>query len=638
MQECDLSANFDRCKTLFSNGEISSLWRIVSDRRFAITASRSKLFHKTYVYYIFACGLYGFFDHKQLKALNHRVNLRLWAPMRYRLALRMKDFVMARKIRHAAGVSSAEREDFRCSVGLHLLWSGKIKTGFYFYESRHSAVNFSKTMPDGLKPYAARTAKDFDGVVILEQGLGEVLLCLRHFLDQKVFPNAFVGHERYRRLIEMHFASARFLTPSAASAELSGQFAVGAMDILRLSWEKQQSFKPTSKLGFANRQGHIDTNIGICWRGGSAQNRREERRLNLSHFLDLLPDGPKYVPMQFDMTNEEEEILRQDPRIKLMTVPLHGDVLRLLDAVSSLSGMISVDSANVHLAAAVEVPMCVIMNRKSHWFWGKSGKVETTYADACTVGKADLGTTRMLNDWVSSCKSEPRTAVRVGAQRTATAKDTPLFMACLPRSGSSLAMEVIQRHGVWLGFCMKENVDNPRGFFENVGLKRGFIKTILADIGHDPNGVRSFPRLEDLPLDDTFRDRILVEIARQGYNGIDRWAFKDPKLTLLWPLYARAFPDAYWLIPKRSRSAVLDSLARVKFMRSVSADREFLDVFVSCYEQRLWKLEESGLNVVRYDADAFLSGDPESLAEALKSTGINPQLGQFDLPKRPLLK
>lgn len=638
MPDDSIAAVFGRCKELLRDGEISALWKIISDRNFAIATAKSNSSHKAYVYYVLACGLYGFSNEDKLRALNQRVNPRLWAPLRYRLALRMKDFTTAKQIRAASGVSPAERSDFRCSLGLHLLWNGKIGTGFHFYESRHSAINFSKTMPDGLRPYAARTAKDFEDVVILEQGVGEILLCLRHLKDHNVSPRIFIGQGRYRALVETHFPSARFLMPATASEELSGRVGVGAMDILRLSWEKQKSFKPTSLLGVPALHSRIDTLIGICWRGGSAQNRREERRLNLHHFLDLLPIGPKYVPMQFDMTAEEEEALRRDSRIKMTNVSLRGDVLRLLDAVSGLSGMISVDSANIHLAAAVGIPACVIMNHKSHWFWGRAGKVEVTYPSACTVKKSDLGTTQLLNNWVDSCTCSPKSDVRIGSRATPAARDTPLFMACLPRSGSSLAMEIIQRHGVWLGHTMKENIDNPRGFFENVGLKRRFIKAILVDIGHDPNGVRSFPRLEDLPLDDTFRGRILAEIERQGYNGADRWAFKDPKLTLLWPLYARAFPDAHWLVPKRSRSAVLDSLARVNFMKNVSADREYLDVFLSCYEQRLGKLEESGLNVMAYDADAFLAGDTASLAEVLKAAGINPRADHFDFPKRPLLK
>jgi hypothetical protein len=176
-----------------------------------------------------------------------------------------------------------------------------------------------------------------------------------------------------------------------------------------------------------------------------------------------------------------------------------------------------------------------------------------------------------------------------------------------------------------VGQTLKATSANPQGFYENVALKNAVIKRLLADVGADPLGVAPLPDTDNLPILPDLDQRIHGLIAREGYDGRSPWAFKDPKLTLIWPVLARAFPDAHWIIPRRNRDAVIRSLTRVQFMRRHSSDPEYWSMFCAAYDQRILALAESGARVTVVDTDALAAGDHSALEQVLLSVGITPQ-------------
>ncbi len=213
----------------------------------------------------------------------------------------------------------------------------------------------------------------------------------------------------------------------------------------------------------------------------------------------------------------------------------------------------------------------------------------------------------------------------------------PILIAGLPRSGTSMTMRVLAEHGVWTGKTMEATAANPRGFFENLTLKNGIIKKLLSDLGADPNGVDPLPDIDNLPILPGLGDRIINRIFQEGYDTKGPWAFKDPKLTLLWPVLAQAFPQAHWIIPTRNRADVIRSLTRTSFMRRHSTDPEYWAMFCASYDQRLEALEKSGAKVTRLDTNILAQGDYGQLSSVLEDAGITPQAMLFQKAIEPSL-
>lgn len=171
--------------------------------------------------------------------------------------------------------------------------------------------------------------------------------------------------------------------------------------------------------------------------------------------------------------------------------------------------------------------------------------------------------------------------------------DTPALILGAPRSGTSLVTGALGQCGLWLGPQRKGNRANPKGFFENPEFKRRVTKPVLRALGADPLGVNAFPLLDQPEPPCEFRDEIWSVIQEQGYDGGVPWGVKDPKLTLIWPTLLACFPNARWIIVRRSPAEIVQSCLRVKFLARHSKDEEFWSRFVHEYETRLRALMET---------------------------------------------
>ncbi len=144
----------------------------------------------------------------------------------------------------------------------------------------------------------------------------------------------------------------------------------------------------------------------------------------------------------------------------------------------------------------------------------------------------------------------------------------PILVTGLPRSGTSLIAGALAVCGAWTGLTAAPTPWNRKGGFENEALKDQFVKPVLALLGADPLGLDPLPAPGTLPPIDpaAFRDLVLAALARQGWDGQQRWLFKDAKLALIAPLWIAAFPEADWIVVRRRRDAVIASALRAEPM------------------------------------------------------------------------
>ncbi|QPM92157.1 sulfotransferase [Pseudooceanicola algae] len=627
--DADRAARLGRARKLFQSGQIAACWQEIAPLIALRDLTRAEA--EALDFLRLGCALYRQGDLEAARALNASLPVERLTTLRYRLALRQRDPATARRLRRAPGNGPREQADFRTSAGLHALWAGRCSSGFALYAARHNAINFPRVLSAPLThaPLPEDPGNDCD-MIVLEQGLGEVLFHLAHIrAEGRHAHSSFTGQTKYAPLIRRYLSQARFVPfdqLSPGPAHLAGDFVARA-------WRRCGRIAPDRMLDSPTRHAFDLPIFGICWRGGSGQNRREERHIPLPFLLDMLPMGARYLALQHDLTGAERKILLADPRC---AVPL-GDISRnpvtTIDMIRPLAGVISVDSANWHMAGFCDVPLLAVMNRTAHWFWGRGADAASVFASATTVPKPQL-TAEVIAPWVAarSADWQARPIRPLGArprrrdpQRHAV--NQPIFICGLPRSGTSLCTRVLASQGLWLGETIPAGPDNPTGFFENRRLRETVLKPTLAALGADPRGIAPLPRTEALPPHPDLARLMKTAIRTEGYNGDAPWGFKDPKLTLLWPLFARAFPAALWVIVRRDRDKVLTSMARASFLRMHSTSPEYWVPFCNAYDSRLRALADSGASVIEVDAGPVLAGDPGGLKTVCRRAGLG-----FDRP------
>jgi hypothetical protein len=199
----------------------------------------------------------------------------------------------------------------------------------------------------------------------------------------------------------------------------------------------------------------------------------------------------------------------------------------------------------------------------------------------------------------------------------------PIFVLGLPRSGTSMISGSLGICGAWTGSTVPGGFpENPKGFFEHTTIREHVTKKMLADLGYDPLGVRKLPpvdiQIEVIGLSDIIKNIL----EKDGYEHNKPWLLKDPKLTLVWPIYKKAFPDATWLVVWRDEEGSINSCLRARFMNQQSQDREFWKKFAKEYQIRIDALKRSGANVLEISSPEVISGHFEHLRKIVSQLGL----------------
>lgn len=170
----------------------------------------------------------------------------------------------------------------------------------------------------------------------------------------------------------------------------------------------------------------------------------------------------------------------------------------------------------------------------------------------------------------------------------------PIFILGLPRSGTSMIAGSLKICGAWLGETVPGGgVENPDGFFENIFLREAVNKQILAASGSDPMGVQTLPYFDELPKIHQLDKTIYNHLLEEGYDFQRPWAFKEPKLTLLWPSFAEVFPQAHWIIVRRPTDQIVSSCLNTSFMKRQNQDPDFWYKWADAYLLRIDALKQT---------------------------------------------
>jgi len=200
--------------------------------------------------------------------------------------------------------------------------------------------------------------------------------------------------------------------------------------------------------------------------------------------------------------------------------------------------------------------------------------------------------------------------------------ESPIFVLGLPRSGTSLIAGLLTECGAWSGSTVEGSESNPKGFFEHIMLREAVTKLILSKLKVDTLGVKTLPKLDSSYRIPGLAKAIRAILTEDGYDFDRPWLYKDPKLTLLWPIYKNAFPGATWIIVTRDREGFVQSCIRTGFMSQHSSDPQFWENYAVEYESRLESLRATGAKVFEIYSPDVIAGKFDSLKKLIEVLGL----------------
>ena len=172
-----------------------------------------------------------------------------------------------------------------------------------------------------------------------------------------------------------------------------------------------------------------------------------------------------------------------------------------------------------------------------------------------------------------------------------------IFITGCARSGTSLTTKILQAHGLYLGHPRQIN-----DLYEHVEIRQTILKPMLAAVGADPLGQGPLPDMTKFRPDGGLRDRVL-----RHFNCLDDYGYKDAKLTLTWPMWHAAFPEAKWIIVRRETDAIVDSCLRTHFMRRYLDDRRAWTRWVDYHLDQFTEMKKAGLDIHETWPATFIS-------------------------------
>jgi len=208
----------------------------------------------------------------------------------------------------------------------------------------------------------------------------------------------------------------------------------------------------------------------------------------------------------------------------------------------------------------------------------------------------------------------------------------PILITGAARSGTSMVAGVMNLCGAFGGKMYGAHKANPKGMFENTGIREQIVKPYLRQIGADPACQYPLPDVNSLSIPVDWWERIEQTIQDQGYEE-GPWFLKEPKMPSHWPVWHYAFPNARWLIVRRRTPDIIRSCMKTGFMNAFARknnqeavgakdEREGWLWWVHYHEQRFIEMIQAGLNCKVVWPERMIRGDYTQMFEAVEWCGL----------------
>jgi hypothetical protein len=196
-------------------------------------------------------------------------------------------------------------------------------------------------------------------------------------------------------------------------------------------------------------------------------------------------------------------------------------------------------------------------------------------------------------------------------------EQAPILITGIPRSGTSIIAGVIKQCGAFIG-----NVSR-RGMYENDNIREHLVKQYFYRIGADPRGQFPIPSTINLPIPGDWRERVEKIITMEGYHELNGgyWVYKGTGMSLIWPVWHNAFPNAKWIIVRRRTGDVIQSCLKTTYMKAYN-DIDGWKGWVHQYERKFVEMMEAGVNCKIIWPERMVTGDFQQMKEVLEWVGL----------------
>ena len=176
------------------------------------------------------------------------------------------------------------------------------------------------------------------------------------------------------------------------------------------------------------------------------------------------------------------------------------------------------------------------------------------------------------------------------------------------RSGTTLTAAILRASGADFG--------EVNGLNENTHVREQVVKVHLRHIGVDPLCQNPLPTTLQVVTNLRTDWRQLVENGLKGAT-----AYKGAKMCLMWQQWVDAFPEAKWVIVRRSDAGIIDSCLRTSFMKAFGTP-EGWQGWLDVHKQRFNEMIMAGLDVVEFWPEHFKEGDDSSYYDLVTHLGL----------------
>jgi len=144
------------------------------------------------------------------------------------------------------------------------------------------------------------------------------------------------------------------------------------------------------------------------------------------------------------------------------------------------------------------------------------------------------------------------------------------------------------------------------------------VKPYLQLMGVDPLCQDPLPDVGNLLDFPELRGKMHAAMLNEGYVD-GPWYYKGAKMCLIWPTFARAFPNARWLIARRDAHDIADSCMRTRFMRRRKTIESWLE-WAHEHERRFKEMRDAGLDVTEVHGEDLINGNCSVIREFVDGT------------------
>lgn len=163
---------------------------------------------------------------------------------------------------------------------------------------------------------------------------------------------------------------------------------------------------------------------------------------------------------------------------------------------------------------------------------------------------------------------------------------------------------------------------NARGYFENEGITQ-IVVDLLRSLDVDGLGKRFYPHYVSAHQPG-FREAVHASLIEQGWDGRQRWYYKNNKTLLTWRVWHHAFPNARWVIVKRDEEQIIRSCLRTEFMDAYDSRdewRQYLNYHLALIDE----IKSAVPNWHEFSIDRVFESDENEVREMVLFTGCTYQ-------------